>query len=65
MKKKLSKTAIKLQEELKAEMDEMRGCDNDENDFQPCDDCDLPDACEDYGCAIKSGIKKKPFTHNW
>lgn len=27
-------------------------------DFQPCDNCDLPDACRDFGCAIKSGIRK-------
>ncbi len=33
--------------------------DNEEEiDFYPCDNCDLPDACEDFGCAIKSGIKK-------
>lgn len=29
-----------------------------ESDFQPCDNCDLPDACEDFGCAIKQGIRK-------
>lgn len=28
-----------------------------EDDFQPCDECDLPDACADYGCAIKAGLK--------
>ena len=27
-----------------------------EDDFQPCDKCDLPDACEDFGCAIKAGL---------
>lgn len=31
--------------------------DDDDSDFQPCDQCDLPDACDDFGCAIKSGIK--------
>jgi hypothetical protein len=31
---------------------------NDEDDWQPCDHCDLPDACEDFGCAIKSGVRK-------
>lgn len=28
----------------------------DEDDFQSCNDCDLPDACADFGCAIKSGL---------
>ena len=28
----------------------------DENEFYPCDDCDQPDACEDFECAIKAGI---------
>lgn len=27
-------------------------------EFQECDNCDLPDACCDFGCAIKSGIRK-------
>lgn len=36
--------------------------DTDENpisdpDFYPCQNCDVPDACEDFGCAIKSGIR--------
>lgn len=26
-------------------------------DFQPCDGCDLPDACECFGCAVKAGLK--------
>ena len=30
----------------------------DEDNWQPCDDCDLPDACEDFGCAIKNGIRE-------
>lgn len=28
-----------------------------DSDFQPCDECDLPDACYDFGCAIKSGVR--------
>lgn len=31
---------------------------NDKDDWQPCDNCDLPDACADFGCAIKSGVRK-------
>jgi len=29
----------------------------DEGEFCSCDNCDLPDACEDFGCAIKNGIR--------
>lgn len=29
-----------------------------EDNFQPCDYCDIPDACSDFGCAIKAGIKR-------
>ena len=25
--------------------------------FWPCDECDLPDACEDFGCAIRAGVR--------
>jgi len=33
--------------------------DSEEDDsWQPCDNCDLPDACADFGCAIKAGIKR-------
>lgn len=32
--------------------------DDDEDDFEPCANCDLPDACADFGCAIKNGIRK-------
>jgi len=32
--------------------------DEDESDFQPCDKCDLPDSCADFGCAVKQGIKQ-------
>jgi hypothetical protein len=28
----------------------------DEEDFEPCDECDGHDACEDFGCAIKAGL---------
>lgn len=31
-----------------------------EDNWQPCNDCDRPDACEDFGCAIEAGIKRKP-----
>ena len=31
----------------------------DDADFEPCDECDLPDACADFGCAIKSGVTLK------
>lgn len=27
-------------------------------DFECCEDCDLPDACEDFGCAIKAGLRE-------
>jgi hypothetical protein len=29
-----------------------------EDNFHPCGNCDLPDACEDFGCAVKQGIKQ-------
>ena len=29
-----------------------------DEDFQPCEHCDLPDACSDMGCAVKAGIKQ-------
>lgn len=36
-------------------------CDNtempEEEDFESCTNCDLPDACADFGCAIKAGLK--------
>jgi hypothetical protein len=25
--------------------------------FECCSDCDLPDACADFGCAIEKGIR--------
>jgi hypothetical protein len=30
--------------------------DDDEDEFECCDECDLPDACMDFGCAIRNGI---------
>lgn len=33
---------------------------DDEDNFNHCCDCDLPDACSDFGCAIEQGIKRKP-----
>ncbi len=32
----------------------------DEDEFCFCDNCDLPDACEDFGCAIQQGIRRAP-----
>lgn len=29
-----------------------------EDNFQHCDNCDLPDACSDFGCAIQQGLRK-------
>lgn len=29
-----------------------------EKEFDSCSECDLPDACADYGCAVKQGIKQ-------
>ena len=29
----------------------------DEDHFECCMVCDLPDACRDYGCAVKQGLK--------
>jgi len=31
----------------------------DEEEFQPCSSCDGHPACEDFGCAIKAGIRVK------
>jgi len=28
-------------------------------EFECCNECDLPDACSDYGCAIKAGLRSK------
>lgn len=32
----------------------------DEAEFCFCDNCDLPAACEDFGCAIRQGIRPAP-----
>ena len=29
-----------------------------EEDFEHCSECDLPDACSDFGCAADQGLKK-------
>lgn len=34
--------------------------DDDDYSFVCCDRCDLPDACSDFGCAIKTGVRKEP-----
>lgn len=39
--------------EMSAETD-----DEEDDSWQPCDNCDLPDACADFGCAIKSGVRE-------
>lgn len=33
---------------------------DDEINFECCSSCDLPDACADFGCAIKNGIRQNP-----
>lgn len=54
------KTQIEEQEQI--ERDEMEDSFwvDEEDEFEPCDNCDLPDACADFGCAIKNGIKPNP-----
>ena len=32
--------------------------DDSEEDFECCADCDLPDACNDFGCAKKQGFSR-------
>lgn len=29
-----------------------------EHQIEICDNCDLPDACSDFGCAIQAGLHK-------
>jgi hypothetical protein len=41
----------------------MSGDYNDDDDFEPCSECDGHDACRDFGCAIKAGIKIGPSTY--
>ena len=33
--------------------------DFEDDDFQCCSDCDLPDSCSDFGCAKKQGFKRE------
>lgn len=33
---------------------------DEEDDFETCANCDIPDACADHGCAIKSGVRRNP-----
>ncbi len=37
---------------------ELQEDDEDFVGFYPCEDCDLPDACRDFDCAIKTGVRK-------
>jgi len=30
----------------------------DDDDFETCINCDISDACRDFGCAIKQGLRK-------
>ena len=32
--------------------------DDDDDHFEHCAGCDLPDACSDFGCAEKQGLKE-------
>ena len=36
---------------------------DEEDDFQPCNVCDLPDACRDFGCAREQGFRIKGDYH--
>lgn len=33
---------------------------DDDDSWEPCDNCDMPDACADFGCAIKQGLREDP-----
>jgi hypothetical protein len=53
------KKALSINDEsIDTKFEQASDFDYDEDDFQCCDKCDLPDACADFGCAIKSGVKK-------
>ena len=42
----------------------MMMCEGEEDDFEPCSECDGCDACADFGCAIKAGLSnylRRPF----
>lgn len=47
-----------MMRELDDEIDDDDDDDEIEDNFHPCDDCDLPDACSDFGCAILQGLRK-------
>ena len=32
---------------------------DDGEDFECCDNCDLPDACYDFGCAVEQNLKSE------
>lgn len=34
-----------------------------EEEFDCCGECDLPDACSDFGCAIENGLRD-PYPDN-
>lgn len=50
----ITESQIEHQIEMDEEEDSMW---EDEDNFQCCDNCDLPDACSDFGCAIQQGIR--------
>jgi hypothetical protein len=51
----LTEGQIAHQMEMDDEEDSYR---DDEDNFQCCDNCDLPDACCDFGCAIQQGLRR-------
>jgi len=44
--------------QAESELDEGEDFDEDEIHFEECGDCDCPDACMDFGCAVKQGIRQ-------
>jgi hypothetical protein len=58
MKEKLTESQIEEQIEKDKEEDSLW---EDEDNFQCCANCDLPDACFDFGCAVEQGLK--PQSH--
>jgi hypothetical protein len=46
----LRQSEIRRQMELDEEEDQMW---DQVGDFDPCGECELPDACQDFGCAIE------------
>jgi hypothetical protein len=55
---KIQLTEGQIQEQIDKDEDEDLMWEDDE-DFDLCSECDLPDACSDFGCAIQSGLKLK------